>query len=643
MSKVASFIARREAARSPDRDQSCSDPFPGESNGLVVGTIAAQARLHPDQAALVMGPTCVTYRELEFETTKLARYLQSGGAGPAAVVAVCLERSPEFIIAALAILKCGAAYLPIDPKQPAERLRFMIEDAAACLVVTRAALAAPCSGTRARVISIDSVDLAVGQELRELTTVEVQDDSLAYVIYTSGSTGQPKGVEITQRNLSHLISWHAQTFGLDPSTRATFLANVGFDAAVWEIWPALATGATLYLPDDSTRLSPETLRDWLVLHRVTISFVPTAIAEQLINLRWPEETALRFLLTGADTLHRRPPPGLPFLFINNYGPTECTVVTTSGIIFPDGNQTEAPTIGRPIDRVQIHLLDEQLHHVPDGAIGEIHIGGAGVGRGYRNRTDLTAERFILDPFHSGGSRLYRTGDLARRLPNGEIAFLGRIDDQVKIRGYRIELGEISAVLNKHPSVKTSAVMAREDSTDEKRLVAYVVPATSLTPDEQSLREILRKTLPDYMEPAAFVWMDALPLTPNGKIDRSKLPQPDYGNRPDTGRFVAPRTPVEARLARIIADVLKLPRIGVEDDFFHLGAHSLLGAQIIARVRSEFGADLKLLDVFDAPTVAGLAVRIEQSLVQKLSRMSEAEVSAALAAFDQSAISGIHSP
>ena len=305
------------------------------------------------------------------------------------------------------------------------------------------------------------------------------------------------------------------------------------------------------------------------------------------------------------------------------------------MIAADRPRDGLPPIGFPIDNVRIHILDEQLREVRKGLPGEIFIGGDGVARGYRNRPDLTAERFVLDPFDPAGGRLYRTGDLGRILPSGEIAFLGRIDDQIKIRGYRIELNEINALLNEHPSIQASVVIAREDVPGDKRLVAYIVPVAGAQQDEQPLRELIRQRLPDYMEPSAFVWMEALPLTPNGKIDRAALPRPSVESS-RSGEFVAPSTPVEEALAGIIMDVLKLPRVSVHDDFFHLGAHSLLGAQVIARVRDVFGTELKLLDVFDAPTVAELAVKIEQALTLQLNAMTEAEVDAALAALNGAA-------
>lgn len=591
--------------------------------------IAAMAQKNPARIALVMGSETLTYGDLTNRAAQLANYLRSHGAGPEVLVGLCLERSPQFVVAALAILQCGAAYLPMDLAHPVDRLRFITREATVRFLVTEEEHAKHFVDLSVKVIALDSEQNEIRQQPVGFTDALHAIDNLAYVIYTSGSSGQPKGVEITHRNLLNLVSWHVAAFGITSSTRATFQAGIGFDAAVWEIWPVLAVGGTLHLPDDFTRMSPESLRDWLIKHEITISFVPTAIAEQLITLPWPKEIALRHLLTGADTLHRYPPPDLPFSLVNNYGPTECTVVATSGVISPEGLQDGRPSIGLPIDNVRVHILNEQLREVSVGAPGEIYIGGAGVARGYRNRVDLTAEHFVADPFNHGG-RLYRTGDIGRVLPNGEIAFLGRMDDQVKIRGHRIELNEVNALLNEHPSVKTSVVIAREDFPGEKRLVAYVVSTLETARDEKPLRELVRQRLPDYMEPVAFVWMESLPLTPNGKIDRAALPRPGENH---VG-FVGPRTPVEEVLARIIMEVLKLRRVSVHDDFFHLGAHSLLGAQIVARVRNVFGADLKLLDVFDAPTVAELATKIEHALTLQLNAMSEAEVDAALATINE---------
>ncbi len=606
----------------------------GSFENVVPTMIAAQAKLNPKRTALVMGSDQVSYAELDLRATQLANYLRSLGAGPEVVVGLCLERSPQFVIAALAIMKCGAAYLPMDSAHPTKRLRFIAKDAGAPLLVTGQNLTGHFVDLGIRVVAVEAEKDAIAQQPIQSPELELELDALAYVIYTSGSTGQPKGVEITHRNLLNLVAWHIRAFGLNSSERATFQAGVGFDAAVWEIWPHLAAGSTLYVPDESTRVSADALRDWLVGNQITISFVPTAIAEQLIALPWPAESALRFLLTGGDTLHRYPPPALSFSLVNNYGPTECTVVATSGVITPNPHPNDLPPIGVPINNVDVHILDKQLHEVTPGGSGEIYIGGVGVARGYRNRPELTTERFIPDSFSSKGGRLYRTGDLGRYLPSGEIAFLGRIDDQVKIRGYRIELGEINAVLNQHPSVQASVVIAREEIAGEKRLVAYIVPVAESKRDEKGIRELMRQRLPDYMEPAAFVWIESLPLTANGKVDRSALPLPSTEQGLRKGTFIAPRSPVEEGLAEIITDILGVSSVSMDDDFFQLGAHSLLGAQIIARVRGVFGTELRLLDVFDSPTVAELSTTIERALRDQLSSMTEEEVVAALAAVNE---------
>ena len=371
------------------------------------------------------------------------------------------------------------------------------------------------------------------------------------------------------------------------------MASPGFDASVWETWPYLTAGASLHLPDDIIRVDAEALRDWLVAQDITLAFVATPMAERMLALSWPSGIRLRALLTGADTLHHRPSSGLPFALVNNYGPTECTVVATSCVVVPDPHAEGLPSIGGPIAGATAHVLDERGQPVADGAEGELYVGGAGVARGYRNRPELTAERFVADPA-ADGARLYRTGDRVRRLPNGDHAFLGRVDDQVKIRGYRIELDEIVAVLDAHPGVEASAVMAGPGADGELQLVAYLVAA-----------------------PDAFVPIDALPLMASGKVDRSRLPAPETAEPLRDPEFEAPRSPVERRLADLVAALLGVTRVGVGDNFFLLGGHSLLGTQLIARLRDAFGVDLPLRTVFDHPTVAGLAAEVERAIMVRL--------------------------
>jgi acyl-coenzyme A synthetase/AMP-(fatty) acid ligase/acyl carrier protein len=407
------------------------------------------------------------------------------------------------------------------------------------------------------------------------------------------------------------VAWHRRAFGVTADDRAPLYASPAFDAAVWEIWPYLVSGASVHLPPDAVRTDPEALRDWLVAHAITIGFVPTPVAERLIALPWPTWTALRTLLTGADTLHRYPPDGLPFVLVNNYGPTECTVVTTSGPVEPEPFGETLPTIGRPIDNVDVLILDEAMRPVAPDAAGELYIGGAGLARGYRGRPDLTAERFVPHP-DEPGARLYRTGDRARLLADGRVAFLGRVDDQVKIRGYRVEPDEIAAALGAQPGVAACAVVARDDDGGERRLVAYVVAAPGAALGREALGTALRRSLPDYMVPATFVVLSSLPLTTNGKVDRAALPAPDASNTLRDGELVAPRTEVETELAVILSALLAVEGVSVEDNFFLLGGHSLLGTQLIVRVRDVFGVELSLRTLFDAPTIADLAAEIERA-------------------------------
>lgn len=594
--------------------------------------VAAQATSRPKRPALLSGDHIVTYGELERKSNQLAWYLIALGVGPETIVGLCMERSSEAVMCALAILKAGGAYLPLDPAYPTERLAFMLGDAQPSVVVTRRELAEKLSGAKGKLLTLESDGPQIGCHSTGSPPSNVSAENLAYVIYTSGSTGQPKGVEVTHANLSNLVRWHQSTFEVSHNDRASHLASVGFDAAVWEVWPYLTAGASLHLPDELTRLAPELLRDWLVAQGITISFLPTALAERVMTLRWPATTPLRLLLTGADTLHQYPSAELPFEVVNNYGPTECTVVATSGRV-PSGARVEKlPTIGRPIANTQVYILDENLKQVPSGTIGELYIGGTGIARGYLNRPDLTAQKFVLDPFSAdGNARLFRTGDQASFLPDGQIAYVGRIDEQIKIRGYRIEPNEIVAVLDRHPAVTASVVVAAGGETcDEKRLIAYVVPRPDMPLTVGDLRCFLRNELPDFMIPSAYVRLDALPLTQNGKVDRAALSAPDETNMLRDEVFVAPRTSLEQRLAEILSSLLGLSRVSVNDDFFLLGGHSLLGTQLISKIRGAFGVDLALRTLFDTPTIAGLAKEIERLLLARVEAMGEDEVQRLLA-------------
>ncbi len=609
--------------------------------------VAQRAAENPNGLAVAGAQEELSYAELDQRANRLANYLRANGVERNVVVGLYLDRTPAMVVAALAILKAGGAYVPLDPIHPVERLAFMLRDAGAGLVVSKTRWAEGFPAGEWRMVTLDGDSERISAQSDAAPESGVGGEDLAYIIYTSGSTGKPKGVELIHSGLANLVGWHRRAFQVTAADRASAQSALGFDAAVWEMWSYLGCGASLHLADESARNDAAALRDWMVARRITISFAATVMAEQLLRLDWPAGTALRFLLTGADTLKVYPSARLPFVLVNNYGPTECTVVSTSGVV-PVGtpasqaslshtslshtsltqtsmNQTstnQAPSIGRAIDGVEIYILDEQRRPVSDGVAGEIYIGGAGLGRGYRNRPDLTVERFVANPFSSvPGARLYRTGDLARWLPNGEIVFLGRLDEQVKVRGYRVEPTEVSTVLGQHPAVEASVVVATEDAPGEKQLVAYLVLAPGATVSATALREYLRQRVPDYMVPAAFVAIPSLPVTEQGKLNRAALPAVN-GNRLSDEAYVAPRTLVEEELVKILAPLLKLNRVGVNDNFFLLGGHSLLGTQVIARVSESFGVDLTLLKLFDHPTVAEMSAEIENLILAKVERDSQ---------------------
>jgi len=592
----------------------------------VTELISLQAASMPEAIAVADRDYELTYKELDDRAKELAQTLRILGVGPDSVVGLCLPRSVAMVVGALGMLKAGAAYLPLDPVSPSTRIAFQLNDARVCAVVTGQSITERLSAGSWRVIALDREGRQTSSKIRvdgsECAATEVNGQNLAYVIYTSGSTGEPKGVEITHASLENLIQWHQQAFAVLPSDRAAQVASPGFDAAVWELWPYLTAGAAIYVPDDGTVKTPVLLRDWLVRYGITKAFVPTPMAEQLMSLEWPANTALRILLTGADTLRNHPPATLPFVLVNNYGPTECTVVATSGVVQPGACSDRLPTIGRPISNVQVYILDDQLQPVATGEIGQLYIGGDGVGRGYRDHPSMTEEKFIPDPF-GGLGRLYKTGDLGRFTSNGEIDFLGRVDEQIKIRGHRVEPNEIANALNQNPLVAASAVVARDVVGGEKRLVAYVISASSNVPlSPRGLQECLRTRLPDYMIPTLFVRITQIPLTSNGKIDRAALPEPVDDNTIHEEGFVAPSTPVQQRLAQIAGELLKVESVGMHDNFFLMGGHSLLGTQLVTRVNRFFGVELGLRDVFESPTIEDLAACVEKKIVKKIAEMPE---------------------
>src|SRR6266446_5004131 len=595
-------------------------------NACVPQLVAAQAAATADAVALVMGGQTLSYRELNRRANQLAHYLQALGVRPNVLVGCCVERSLDMVVGLLGILKAGAAYVPLDATYPPERLTFMLQDAQAPVLVTQQHLATRLAVQGTQVVCIDTDAAVLEQQSVTEPTCAVTVDDLAYVVYTSGSTGKPKGAQITHDGLLNLVSWHQRAFAVTATDRATQLTSPAFDATGWELWPYLTIGASVYLPDEDIRVQPALLCDWLVSQGITITFLPTVLAESAMALEWPPTTSLRLLLTGADKLHHYPPPTLPFAVVNNYGPAEATVVTTFGRVPPTLHADEPPSIGRPIANAQVYILDEDLRQVPIGEPGELHIGGVGLARGYFNRPELTAEKFIPHPFSDEPSaRLYKTGDLARYLPGGQIAFMGRTDHQIKIRGYRIEPGEIVSALNEHPAIQTSLVVAREDTPGDKRLVAYIVPVPGAHVTVSSLRETLGTNLTDYMIPATFVRLETLPLTPNGKVDRAALPVPEATNTVWDEVTAMPSTPTEARLAEIVAALLELEQVGIDENFFMLGGNSLMGTQIIARVAETFGVDLPLRTLFDTPTVQQLSTEIERLILAKVQAMSDEEV------------------
>jgi amino acid adenylation domain-containing protein len=594
----------------------------------VAELVASQAAATPDAVALTSATRVLSYKELDERASALADVLRVLGVGPDVVIGLCAPRSPGMVVGALGILKAGGAYLPLDPTYPAARLAFVLDDGPVPVVVTALSVKGQVPTGNHQTIFLDDLGRVVHS--RPLlhsarAKVAVTRKNLAYVIYTSGSTGQPKGVEITHESLLNLVHWHRHAFPVTPADRASQVAKVGFDAAVWEIWPYLASGASLHMPDDEMVSDPESLRDWLVAQGITISFIPTPMAERLLTLPWPSGIALRTMLTGADTLHCYPPVGLPFLLVNNYGLTECAVVTTSGPVYPNVSTDRLPPIGRAITNTRVYILDESGRQVSMGTTGELHVGGLGVARGYRNRPKLTAMKFIPNPFGAQpGERLFKTGDLAKFLPDGQIAFLGHMHDRIKVRGFRVEPNEVAAALNMHPHIEQSVVVAREVMPGDTRLIGYFVPVPQSPLTLRELRNFLKARLPDFMVPAKFVRLEKLPLIANGKIDRMSLPPADDINTLRDNACAATRTDMEKTVATMLAPLLELDYVDVSDNFFSLGGHSLLGAQLVARVRDTFGIEIPLRVVFEAPSVAELSAEIEQLLVAKRATIRESE-------------------
>ncbi|MGB8507589.1 MAG: amino acid adenylation domain-containing protein, partial [Pyrinomonadaceae bacterium] len=571
--------------------------------------IEAQARLTPEAVALVSADEHLSYRELERRANRMAHHLRTLGVGPEVIVGVCLESSPDLIVALLAILKAGGAYLPLDPGYSFERLIFMLKDAAVSVLISSEALAQRLPTNPARLIDPSRDREIIERRSDRPPTGGPTPDNLAYVIYTSGSTGTPKGTLLQHGGLCNLARAQADAFRSRAGSRVLQFASLSYDASVSEIFVTLMSGATLCLGGREGLFSGRGLRDLMREAGVTIVTLPPSVLSMLETegLSSLETVVAAGEACGAEVVERWA-DGKRLL--NAYGPTEMTVCATLRSCEADATG-ERPPIGRPLVNTQVYVFDERLEPAPLGARGEIYAGGDGLARGYLNRPELTAERFVPNPLNGGrGGRLYRTGDYGRCLPHGEIEFLGRVDQQVKVRGHRVEPGEIEAVLAQHAQLQAAAVVARADERGERQLVAYVVGHDGVAPSAGELREYLRQRLPDYMVPWAFVALETLPLTSNGKLDRRSLPAPNPSAAARREQHVAPRTQTEELLAEIWAQTLGVERVGVHDNFFDLGGHSLLAVQIISRVRQSFEVEMPLRHLFETPTVEGLAAGIE---------------------------------
>jgi len=584
----------------------------GKLGTTVLPLIDQLVAMAPQDVA-VRGPDgTLTYGELSVRADRLARRLRQLGVKPGDLVGLCLDRSASLVVAALAIFRAGGAYVAVDPRYPDERVRWMLDDSGAAAAVTDADTAdrLRAASDRPGVVVTGAGELRDGPipDSGDPLPLPPRPTDLAYVVYTSGSTGRPKGVPVQHASLANLVDWHRAAFALGAADRCTQIASPGFDAAVWEIWPSLASGAAIHVVPEVLRGDPVGLRDWLVAEGITVTFLPTAVAEGVIGLTWPDEGALRYLLTGGDALTRRPSPGTAFTVVNNYGLSETAAVATSGVVAPDGEGV--PSIGRPIAGVVAEVVDEHLRPVQPGVEGELLIGGAAVGPGYLNRDELTAERFLDDQ----RGRRYRTGDRVRLRPDGELEFLGRLDDQLSIRGFRVEPGEVAGALNSHPAIEASVAIGVGSSSADRQLVAYVVAAGSERPQHDELGEFLGGFLPEHLVPSRYVWLDQLPLTQHGKIDRDALPAPvERGGDEPAGR--RPGTRIEVATASIVAEVLDVDvdEIGIDQNFFLLGGHSMLGAQLIVRLEDLFGVEISLRYLFDHPTPAAIAAEVGRQM------------------------------
>ncbi len=603
----------------------------GRGREVIHRLFEAQAERTPERPAVSAAGVTLTYRELDERANRLAWHLLAAGVAPGDLVGLCLPRSLELVVAILATLKAGAAYLPLDPTHPPERLAFALADGGAAVVLAVSALAHLLPARpELQVIAVDAEAAAIAARSPRRPAVPADPGLPAYVIYTSGSTGRPKGVMIPHGHVTCLFHAQAPIYGFGPEDVWTLFHSCAFDFSVWEIWGALLYGGRLVVVPEWESRSPEAFYSLLHDERVTVlgqtpgAFRQLLWAEEAVLGGTPPDLALRLVIFGGEALElaslapwfRR--HGDATRLVNMYGITETTVQAAWRPIRLADLASRGSLIGAPIADWTLHLADPGLAPVPIGVPGEILVGGEGVAPGYLRRPELTAERFVPDPFGPPGARLYRSGDLARRLPDGDLEYLGRIDRQVKIRGFRIELGEIEAALCRHPAVAQGVVLLREDTPGNPRLVAYYVPATGEEAGAGELRAALRQELPEYMVPSWFAALPALPLTVNGKVDRKALPAPGAGRADLAGEWVAPSGPVEEQVAAIWGEVLGRERIGAQDSFFELGGHSLLATRVLSRLRAAFDFEVPLRDLFLSPTVAGLAAAIERGEIESAS-------------------------
>jgi len=585
-----------------------------------------QVEKTPDALAVVWEDQNLTYSQLHGKANQLAHYLQRLGVGPEVPVAICVERSLWLVVGLLGILKAGGAYVPLDPSYPSERLAYMLADAAVPVLLTQESLV-PSLPEHPQTVCLDSMEGAIGQCSTEELTSGVKPENLGYIIYTSGSTGKPKGVALSQRALVNLILWQQQEAIIGEGARTLQFSPISFDVSFQEIFSTWCSGGTLVLISQAVRRDSFALMQFMAQNKVERLFLPFVALQQLATVARSSETLppLREIITAGEQLQVSPDlvelmNRLPNCRLQNqYGPSESHVVSAYTLQGPAASWPRRVPIGRPIANSQLYILNRDLQPVPIGVLGELHIGGVCLANGYLNRPELTAAKFIPDPFRDPGEgRLYKTGDMARYLPDGNIEFLGRIDNQVKIRGFRIEIGEIETTLSQHPTVKETVVMVREDNPGNKYIVAYIVPESEseIAPEiVPQLKQHLKEKLAEYMVPSAFVILPQLPLTPSGKVNRRGLPAPDIASFAGSNDFVPPRDRIEQQLAEIWSEILNLNPVGVKDNFFELGGHSLLAVKLMAKIQSGFGKQLPLATLFTNPTIADLGkiVREEKKI------------------------------